>query len=200
MIFVAVIIVCYLIGSILVGPLLAGLFQRDLKQKGSGNPGATNAFRVIGPLAGILVLAGDALKAWLALALASRIVGEAYLPLFGLAVIAGHNWSVFHGFKGGKGIATTLGLIIVLVPKTLWLLVPGWLGGTGLTGFVSVGSVSAAVLLPIATILFYPGQPLLMVFSVSAALLAVYRHIPNIKRLVRGQENRLFGKRKEERE
>lgn len=200
MIFVAVIIVCYLIGSILVGPLLAGLLQRDLKQKGSGNPGATNAFRVIGPLAGILVLAGDALKAWLALALASRIVGEAYLPLFGLAVIAGHNWSVFHGFKGGKGIATTLGLIIVLAPKTLWLLVPGWFGGTGLTGFVSVGSVSAAVLLPIATILFYPSQPLIMVFSVSAALLAVYRHIPNIKRLVRGQENRLFGKRKEEKE
>lgn len=198
MVFFAAIVVCYLIGSILVGPLLAGLFRYDLKKKGSGNPGATNAFRVIGPLAGVLVLAGDAFKAWGALAIAARIAGEDYLPLFGLAVIAGHNWSVFHGFAGGKGIATSFGLIMVLSPKTLWLLVPGWLGGTVLTGFVSVGSLVAAILLPVATSIFYPGRPYLLIFGIGAALLAIYRHIPNIKLLVRGEENRLFGKGKEE--
>jgi glycerol-3-phosphate acyltransferase PlsY len=186
------IIPSYLIGSILVGPILARVFRSDLKSTGSGNPGATNAFRVIGPLAGFVVLAGDAIKGWLAVFVGGIIAGGSYLPLFGLAAIFGHNWSVFHGFKGGKGIATSLGVIIALCPRVLLIILPSWFLITLLSGFVSLGSVIAALMLPIAIFLFYQGNPLLVLFAFGTASMAVYRHVPNLNRLFRGEENRLF--------
>ena len=186
------IILSYLMGSILVGPILARLFRSDLKSTGSGNPGATNAFRVIGPLAGISVLAGDAIKGWLAVYMGGLIGGDTFLPVFGLAAIIGHNWSVFHGFKGGKGIATSLGAIIALCPRVLWIILSSWFLVTLLAGFVSLGSVIAALLLPIAIFLFYQADPLLVLFGIGTASMAVYRHVPNLKRLFRGEENRLF--------
>lgn len=190
---IAGIIVSYMVGSILAGPLLATLFRADLKEKGSGNPGATNAFRVIGPLAGVLVLAGDAFKGWGAMYMGAWIGGMDYLPLMGLATIVGHNWSIFHRFKGGKGIATTLGVVIGLSPLSLWILVPAWILVTLITGFVSVGSITAAFLLPISIPLFYsPLDKMLLFFGIGAAILAVYRHWPNVKRLVRGEEHRIF--------
>lgn len=187
------IIISYLMGSILAGPLLASLFRLDLKKKGSGNPGATNAFRVIGPAAGVLVLAADAFKGWGAMRVGAMVGGEPIMPLLGLAAIVGHNWSIFHRFQGGKGIATTLGVVIGLCPKTLLVLVPAFLLTMLGTGFVSVGSLTAAILLPVSLFIFCsPVNTMLMTFGFGAGLMAVYRHWPNVKRLIHGEEHRLF--------
>ena len=110
-----------------------------------------------------------------------------------LAVIAGHSGLCSTGLQV-VGIATSKRHGFVPKPFGCWSKV----GRYCLTGFVSVGSLVAAMLLPVATSIFYPGRPYLLIFGIGAALLAIYRHIPNIKRLVRGEENRLFGKGKEE--
>jgi glycerol-3-phosphate acyltransferase PlsY len=187
------IIASYLLGGILFGHILAGFSKTDLQAKGSGNPGATNVFRVIGPLAGALVLVGDVFKGIVAVKLGEWIGGQTqYLPLYGLAAIIGHNWSVFHGFKGGKGIATTLGTVILLCPKSIWVIVPVWLIATIVSGFVSFGSILAAVVFPVAIAFFYPKQQFLLVYAFVATVMAVYRHVPNIRRMLRGEEHRLF--------
>lgn len=191
---IAGIIASYLLGGVLFGHIMAGMVNADLKQKGSGNPGATNVFRVIGPFAGVLVLVGDVVKGIAAVALGNLIGGNpAYLPLYGLAAIIGHNWSIYHRFQGGKGMSTTLGAVIMLCPKVLWIVLPGWLGGIVALSYVSFGAVMAAVTLPIATLVFYPGQKLMMVFSILASAMAIYRHIPNIKRMLKGEEHKVRG-------
>ncbi|HEX2954533.1 MAG TPA: glycerol-3-phosphate 1-O-acyltransferase PlsY [Bacillota bacterium] len=180
-------------GGVLFGHILASISKTDLKSKGSGNPGATNVFRVIGPIAGVLVLLGDVFKGIAAVKLGEWISGQpVYLPLYGLAAIIGHNWSVFHRFKGGKGIATTLGTVIILCPHALWIILPLFIIATIASSFVSFGSIMAAISFPFGIMILYPRQHYLLIYAVAATIMAIYRHIPNIRRILRGEEHKLF--------
>lgn len=197
----------YLLGSIptayLAGRLVKGI---DIRKYGSGNVGATNAIRVLGKVPGIIVLVVDALKGILAAGFVPHVLGleEIIWPVTcGLVAVAGHNWTVFLQFKGGKGMATSLGVLLGLMIRIAGLrLVVGisvlsWLLVFLASGFVSLASIVAAVVLPIAMVIF--SQPFeLVTLSVILCGFVILRHRPNIRRLVSGQEhrfNRFFSKK-----
>lgn len=184
----------YLVGGIPMGVLLTKRKGIDIRSLGSGNTGATNVYRNAGVTLGILVLAGDALKAVLAV-LAGRLLMPGFAPaevLCGLLAIVGHNWSVYLGFKGGKGMATSLGVVATTVPVSVLALLPIWLVVVSLSGYVSLGSVTVAALLPLIVRLIYPTRPWHFVFAIVAAVMAIWRHRANIHRLLTGTEHRLF--------
>lgn len=190
----------YLLGAVptayIVGRALRGI---DIRQHGSGNVGATNTFRVLGRGPGLFVLGCDILKGLLAVVVVSWILAVHSLTawiLFGLVAIIGHNWTVFLNFSGGKGIATSLGVLIGLtiqVPSfglVLLITLGIWVILFVIFGFVSLASVVAAMALPIATAV--TAQPMELVFlGVACCLFVVIRHRGNIRRLVLGQESRV---------
>lgn len=194
---------CYLIGSIPSG-LIVSRWMRgvDLRRYGSGNIGATNAFRTLGMAGGALVLAADALKGYLAVSLTMfALLPGLLLPVakvvFGLTAIAGHNWSVFLGFKGGKGIATSLGVLLAISPQVAAMAALLWVAVVALSRYSSLGSVAAAVAVPILMIL-NGDHPVYIAFGVLAASFALYRHRGNIQRLLKGQELALDARSKDE--
>ena len=193
---VLAIIFSYLLGGILTGEII-GLFTRvDLRKKGSGNPGATNDYRLLGPISGLIVLSGDVLKGVGGTMMGAWLGAPELAPWCALAVIAGHNWPPFFGFRGGKGIATSFGTIIVLVPKILLLAVPVWVILFIAFGYVSLASIGAAVALPLGCLLFYAEEKTILLYAIIACLFAVYRHRPNIQRILNGTENRILRRKK----
>lgn len=190
---------CYLIGSILTGAVVARIKKVNLRNQGSGNIGATNAFRSMGWLFGAIVLLGDAFKGMIAVWLGRRlgtVYGIDLSVLGGVLVIVGHNWSVWAGFRGGKGIATTLGVIIGLTPLTLLIVLPVWLGVFFLSGYVSLASIIAALGYPVATLFLYSGEADKLILAVALGVLAIYRHRSNMVRLLHGEEHRILYKNK----
>lgn len=174
------------------------LYEVDIRKQGSGNPGATNVFRVLGLPAGALVLAGDVLKGWLAVTLGFLLGGadQEFAPVAaGLGAILGHTFSVFLRFEGGKGVATAAGVLLALMPlKILGLLLLGWMAVVLATRYVSVASMAVAAGFPLLVLYFE--QPLsYLVFSLAAAAVIVYRHRSNILRLMQGQELRMSWRR-----
>ena len=202
------IIISYLIGSIptafIFGKLLKGI---DIRKFGSGNVGATNALRVLGKKVGIAVLILDILKGVIPIICADFIVTRFNLSadlirvLLGVSCICGHNWTVFLNFKGGKGIATTLGVLIGLALKTpglgiiLLVLIIVWLIVFVLRRIVSLASVISAIVLPLLTAIFK--QPLVIIMaSLVLCFFVLLRHRSNISRLLEGKESKLyFGKK-----
>lgn len=196
---IAVFILSYLIGSVLIGDIVAKIKRVDLRGQGSGNVGATNVFRTMGPLWGAVVLLGDTLKGVVAVLLGNTLgsfSGFEYAILTGILAIAGHNWSIFAGFRGGKGVATSLGVAIALTPLSLVGTIPAWLGVFFLSGYVSLASVIAVLSYPLFVYIFYPGHVYLLIFAALIAILAVYKHRANIRRLRQGTESRILYKRK----
>jgi acyl phosphate:glycerol-3-phosphate acyltransferase len=197
------IITSYLIGSIptafIFGKLLKGI---DIRKFGSGNVGATNALRVLGKGAGISVLLLDILKGVIPIFLSEIIVVRTSMPaevlriLMGISCICGHNWTVFLNFKGGKGIATTLGVFIGLALKTpglgviLSLVVLSWLLVFVASRIVSLSSVIAALILPCLVHIFRQSW-IIFIASLILSLFVLLRHKPNIARLLQGKESRL---------
>lgn len=194
---------CYLIGSIPTGLLVSRRMGGvDLRKVGSGNIGATNAFRALGPTGGLLVLAGDGLKGFLAVQLALFALAPGLLlpvvqVLFGGAAIVGHNWSLFLGFKGGKGIATSLGVLLALSPEVAAMAALLWVAVVALTRYSSLASLAAAVAVPILMIV-QGENPVYLVFGILAAAFALYRHQGNLQRLMKGEELALVFKREED--
>ena len=200
-------VLSYLLGSFptayLYGKLTKGI---DIRQHGSGNVGATNVFRVLGKGPGTIVLLIDVLKGVLAVWLIGDLLGlnENYQRIIlSLCVVSGHNWTVFLGFKGGKGIATSLGVLIGLTIKiasirpVLLITLFIWLAGFFLTSIVSFASIAAAVLLPVVMVI--TAQPIeIIILGIIFCVFVVLRHRPNIKRLLSGQEPKvpLFSFRK----
>lgn len=192
--------VSYFLGAVptayIAGRLLKDI---DIRKHGSGNVGATNVFRVLGKWPGIIVLALDILKGVAAVTLVGDFFGLSQVwhrVVLALVVVSGHNWTVFLDFKGGKGIATSLGVLIglaikiaVIRPVLLFTLL-AWLAVFLSTGFVSLASVVAAVSLPIIMALTSQTFPL-VVLGVIFCVFVVVRHRPNIKRLWDGQESRV---------
>ena len=185
----------YLIGSIVTSDIVTWFKKADLRSQGSGNVGATNAFRVMGTFYGIIVLLGDILKGVVAVLL-GRWLNP--FPNFDLAIVTGvlaiigHNWPIYSKFKGGKGIATSLGVVIALTPLSLSVIIPTWLVIFVIFGYVSLASVLTAVAYPIAVYLFYPNDIYKLIFALILAILATYRHKSNLERLLHGQEHRIL--------
>lgn len=185
------ILAAYIVGSIPVGLILGqAIWKKDLRKFGSRNIGATNAWRVLGKKAGILVFILDFLKGQLGVMLGAWIVGTpAALVVGGLCAIIGHVTSIFAGFRGGKGVATGLGVLSLLMPKIMAIVFIVWLVLFALTRYVSIASVFAAVLTPILAAVFeMPG--IYFAFALAAAVVIVWRHRENLKRLREGRENR----------
>lgn len=198
------IIISYLIGSIptayIFGRLLKGI---DIRQFGSHNVGATNSFRVLGRIPGIIVLLIDICKGFICVYYIANIVmiispaprPELYLVLTGLSAIAGHNWPIFLRFKGGKGVATSAGVVIGIIPKIFCLGFLIWVIAFSITGYVSAASIIASISVPIFTVIFNSPNEITIFMSL-LCLIIVYKHRSNIGRLKRGEEKkiRLFKK------
>jgi acyl phosphate:glycerol-3-phosphate acyltransferase len=190
-------LVAYFLGSIPFGLLLAKLFgNADVRKAGSGNIGAANVARVAGPLAGILTLVLDTAKGAAAVLLAARFTHEsaAWMMLAALAALVGHCFSVWLKFKGGKGVATALGVFLALcTPAALAALLLFALVAASWR-YVSLGSISAAAAMPLLMYFLWAphhAPPLIITFgSLAATVLVVYQHRANIQRLVRGEEPR----------
>ncbi len=185
-------LVGYFWGSVPTGALLAkGFGGLDIKKTGSGNIGATNVYRVMGKKMGILTLAGDALKGIIPLILAFHFTSSsAVISIVALAAFIGHLYPIFLNFRGGKGVATSLGIFLVLAPLAV-LVVMGIFGLVVLFfRYVSLGSIISAASMPFLMALFgYPFHYIGLSFLI--ALLIVYRHWDNIKRLTAGEERKL---------
>jgi len=185
-----VISVCYLIGSIpfsfIFSRFLGGV---DIRSKGTGNVGATNVFRTLGIKIALLSLLGDLMKGAVAAWLGLSLGGIELAALSTVAVVAGHCWPVFLGFRGGKGVSTSAGAILVLMPPIGLVLLTIFATVIYVSRFVSLGSVCAAVLLPLlALIMHQPWQYFFMCLALAAMVL--FRHRTNIERLRQGNERK----------
>ena len=193
-----IILGCYLLGSIPFGYIAGKLFKKiDIRELGSGNIGATNVFRLLGPSLASLVLIGDIGKGIFSIYLVQyfNIDNLLILTIAGLAVICGHDWSLFLGFKGGKGIATTFGVIFALNPIISILAIVVWVVVMIITRYASLSSILAVISIMIFTILFK--QPYeYIIFSAIIILLSIFKHKENIKRLRSGNERKIGKKSK----
>ncbi|MBQ9662433.1 MAG: glycerol-3-phosphate 1-O-acyltransferase PlsY [Oscillospiraceae bacterium] len=177
----------YLLGSLNFSIILSRLLGRDIRKQGSGNAGATNMTRVFGWAAGVATLAFDVLKAFAAMWIGRRLLGDMGVCLGGIAVMSGHCFPLFHNFKGGKGIATGAAVGFMIDWRVGAAIVAVFLIGALISRKVSVGSISAAVAIVIATWIFAPKAPMIAL-AVYSAVLAISRHDANIKRLQSGTE------------
>lgn len=185
--YILVVIVGYLMGSISVSVCLSKLFGTDIRKKGSGNAGATNMARVFGMSAGVFTLAGDMVKAAIAVVLGYVLLGDVGLMAGGIACIVGHCFPVFHGFRGGKGVSVG-GLLSLAVDWRVGLLVIGTFALFAVsTKKVSLGSVCGAVAITVGAIIFHVSTPRL-ILAVVAMCLVIIQHRGNIKRLINGTE------------
>jgi glycerol-3-phosphate acyltransferase PlsY len=201
-VFIVAIIFSYLVGSIPVGYIFGRVLKGiDIRHYGSGNVGATNVFRVLGPIPGVIVLTLDMIKGLLPVTvIADFVLGFDHILvrlILGLVAVCGHNWTIFLKFKGGKGVATTAGALLGLSLKIpqfglIALLCLGiWVLVLLTTGFVSLSSISASIALPVFMLIF--DQPLkLLIFAVLLCLFVLVRHKSNISRLLRGEEKKIF--------
>ncbi|MCM3761208.1 glycerol-3-phosphate 1-O-acyltransferase PlsY [Alkalihalobacillus oceani] len=188
----------YLLGSISFSYIIAKKIKKvDIRQHGSGNAGATNTLRVLGVGPAVAVLALDIVKGiaavWLGILLAPDQSGL-FPALAGLAAILGHNWPVYYGFRGGKGVATTIGVLATLVffPALFAGLLA--IASIFITRFVSLGSLLFTVLTPVLTYVLIDtyDYPILYVYlTVVVAVLSLWRHRTNLARLIKGTESKL---------
>ena len=184
--------ISYLLGSIPNGLILGkAIWGVDLRQHGSKNIGATNAWRTIGKAGGISIFALDFLKGAVSAYLGLHLGGsELAGVLCGILAIAGHSWSVFLSFKGGKGVATGLGVIAALMPMVTLIVFAVWFAIVYFTGYVSLGSIVGAALVPILT-LFFGLHTEFLILGLIAAVFIIYRHKSNIERLLNGTESKI---------
>lgn len=196
-------LVAYLLGSIPTAVWYSqGFFGLDIRQHGSGNAGATNTFRVLGKRAGTIVMLVDVLKGYTAASLSTLlwhtdVITEkeilTFKIVFGLVAVIGHLYPIFADFKGGKGVATLLGMMLATHPEMAAVCIGIFLLVVIASQYVSLGSIMAALAFPVLLLLQIFGQkenPLLIVFGFVIFLLVVVTHQKNISRLLRGQENR----------
>jgi acyl phosphate:glycerol-3-phosphate acyltransferase len=209
--YIATAVVAYLLGSIPTGYLVARSRGIDIRTVGSGNIGATNVFRILGKPAGIFVLLVDALKGFVSCVFVGPLIFRAvggelengsqaheYLKIVGAFLsILGHNYTCWLKFKGGKGIATSAGAALGLLPLALAVAAGTWIVLFAATRYVSVASIGAAFVLPFGAWLVARSSLRLIVVAAVIGALAIYKHRSNIQRLMNGTENR-FGKKRED--
>lgn len=191
----------YLLGSLPWGLWIGLMRGVDVRTQGSGNLGATNVYRLLGPLLGVLVLVLDAAKGALAVAWGGHGIAAASFPggagwaalVAGVVAILGHMLTVFARFKGGRGVATTIGVFLALVPWAMLMGLGAFVIAFAITRRVSVGSLALAAVYPVGILLTVsgPSRMRLFVLGLVVSALIVYRHLPNLRRLARGEEKPL---------
>ncbi|HOW30399.1 MAG TPA: glycerol-3-phosphate 1-O-acyltransferase PlsY [Bacteroidales bacterium] len=194
-------IIAYLLGSFSSSVWVGRAFYSvDVRNEGSHNAGATNTIRVLGIKAGIIVLLLDALKGWGAVALAPLFAAGIYNDnqlvhyqiVLGVLAVSGHVFPVFTGFRGGKGVATLVGVVIALFPKAFWVVLVWFFTVFAISGFVSLASITSAILFPFITVfLFHEKSVALIILSIMIAVFIPITHHKNIRRLIRGEEKKL---------
>lgn len=206
--YIIIVVIAYLIGSVnfsvLISKKMAGF---DVREKGSGNGGTTNVLRTVGKKAAVLTLIADVLKGVLAIFVA-WVVGKfvssnpaILVQLAAIGVVVGHTFPIFFGFKGGKGIATSLGILLLLNWEIGLICLIFAVSLMAITRMVSLGSISAAVLFPILTIFIdehYLVSGNYFIFGIIMAAFIIFNHRSNVKRILNGTENKLSFKKKEE--
>jgi acyl phosphate:glycerol-3-phosphate acyltransferase len=199
-------ILSYLLGSIATAVWAGKVFHGiDVREHGSGNAGATNVIRVLGWKTGIPVLLIDVLKGWMAAMLPEffNLAGTGtalltnYQILAGLAVVIGHIFPIFSGFRGGKGVATIFGVLLAIHPLLTISCLGVFLCVMLITGYVSLSSMSAGVAFPVLLLLFFNTPSVFFkIFSILVAIALIYTHRKNISRLLKGEETKLFKRKK----
>jgi glycerol-3-phosphate acyltransferase PlsY len=194
--FIALLVGGYLLGSVPFGILVGrGFFGVDPRTVGSGNIGTANAMRAFGRAGAALVLIGDALKGAFPTFVALKLLGDPLMvAAVGLATVAGHNWSIFLRFTGGKGVATTLGVVIVLSLPAAAAFGAVWLAVAAATRYSSLASMCASAAVPVTMFLLRSPLPYAC-YGIVALALVVWRHEANIRRLAVGTEHRIGTKR-----
>lgn len=180
----------YLIGSFSSAYVLGKVFlKKDIRNYGSGNAGTTNAVRVFGKKIGAITFILDMLKGVLAVYIGGRLLGYEGKIITGIFAVIGHNWPIFFKFKGGRGIATSFGVLISLYWPIAILSFIFFIVVVAITRYVSLGSILCAILVPILGILIKkPFDRLYVIATVILAIMAIFRHRDNIRRLMQGQE------------
>lgn len=215
----AIIVTSYLLGSIPNSIILSKMAKGiDIREHGSGNAGGTNVIRVLGFKLGLSVIFLDALKGALAVIIIARLFSGS-MPfnnltpfddftlvqiIAGISAVVGHIWTIFAGFKGGKGIATALGMLLIIITIDMLIAVGVFLIVVSISKYVSLGSISAAITVPLALFarenIFHvniPGYHILLPFIILISLLVILTHRENITRLLKGNESKLnFAKKK----
>jgi len=213
-----IVIISYLVGSIPTSIIISKAAKGiDIREHGSGNAGGTNVMRVLGWKYGLLVIILDALKGAVAVVIVARLF---YGPLpfenvspfddftlvqiiAGLSAVIGHIWTIFAGFKGGKGIATALGMLLMLITVEMLIAIGVFIIVVTISRYVSLGSLTAAISIPISLVLrenvFHEniiGYHTILPFVILITLLVIFTHRKNVVRLINGTENRLSFKKK----
>ena len=188
-------VIGYLLGNISGGVLIArGFGIADIRKHGSGNSGTTNVLRTVGWLPSVLTLVVDCLKGCAACWIGKWLAGDLGMLLGGFFAVVGHDFPVAMGFKGGKGIATSLALIIAIHPGLAICELLTEIIVVGATGYMSVASIITAIAFPVFTAILCRGRAnygLFVGFPIATAALSLFQHRSNIRRLLRGEENRL---------
>ncbi len=203
---VAVIIIGYLLGSLNTAIIVGRFYGTDIRKHGSGNAGMTNTLRTLGKTAAIFVIIGDILKGVLSFIIGQILISTtpegSMLNLAniggmaaGISAIAGHNWPVYFGFKGGKGILTSFAVVMMMDWRLGLILLGIFAVIVAITRYVSLGSIIASAAFPVAALIKGNG-PIFILFSAILAVLAVLRHSANINRLLKGTESKLGQKKK----
>ncbi len=189
---IMLVVISYLLGSVSFAYLFAKGFRgTDIRTVGSGNPGATNVARLMGLKAALAVLLLDAFKGWIVAVAVSRLVADpGFVLLCGLAVIAGHNWPIFLKFRGGKGVATTLGFFLGFAFLPTIGVVAFVAAVIYLTRYVSLGSIVGSIAIPVLMVLS-PELRSHVFYGLIICVVILWRHGSNIKRLLQGTESRL---------
>ena len=180
----------YLLGSIPTGLLLAKAFGVNIRETGSGNIGATNVYRTLGRKVGVMTLLGDCLKGLIPVLIARQLgLPEIWIAATGLAAFLGHVYTIFLGFKGGKGVATALGVFLGVSPVSVGAVLLIFVAVVWKWRYISLGSIVAAAAMP-GFVAVAVGRPVFVIMTVIVSLLVIWKHKENIKRLREGTENR----------
>lgn len=189
-----VVIVSYVAGGLSFGWMVSRLRGVNILEKGSGNPGFTNVWRTLGMKTAVVVLLGDALKGFLSVFFGHQLLGDLGMMIAFIVVIFGHSFSYMLHFKGGKGIATAAGALLYISPLTLLLCFLVLAAIVALTKYMSLGSITVAVLCPIFLYIDHQSPMIVGVVTVMA-IYVIWLHRGNIGRLLRGEENKIGVKR-----
>ncbi|MEK6790557.1 MAG: glycerol-3-phosphate 1-O-acyltransferase PlsY [Deltaproteobacteria bacterium] len=190
------IVAAYLLGSVPTGVVVARLFGgTDPRTTGSGNIGATNVGRSAGKAAGIVTLIGDVLKGAIPVLLAFYLhPNAAFVSIVGIAVLVGHVFSVFLRFKGGKGVATACGVMLVVSPVATLIAIVVFVLIAALTRYVSIASMTAAIAIPVILVML-PGKAAFVPLGAAVCVLIIIKHRENVERLIQGRENKIGWRR-----
>jgi len=189
--YILVVMLAYLLGSIPFGMLIANRKGLDIRKYGSGNIGTTNVLRTLGAGAALFTLVGDILKGTLAVLIMKWLHGtDLWIALSGMAVIIGHNWPIFLKFKGGKGVATSFGVFLGILPVATLIGAGIWLAVVGIWRYSSLGALIAFFCMPFLVYSFGNSRTYLSL-SALVTVLIFYRHRTNLKRLWQGTESKI---------